>query len=299
MWHYILIISCKIYYNSSCRSTAANSNGSEPDVREHVAQIFPGVVVVLGPEEHVDRPQRVPGHCGGRVVGSGVGRPEPSVHALAELEHALWHHVARTVLELFGTDECSHVRPRGRRVAHHAAHGRHARAAGLAHGLMELVRHYVVADHVARNRSAVTVPSRAVPELLDHLIGGGFAPDPFERFRVHQFGQRAGQHLRPIHHKCLCTCCGCVCVCLCLCVCVFVSLRVFVGHACLRDQCGRNICCQLFISIYTNMYNLNFEVPLWSILLYRCYMDMNAMCIWYAQDNLLKCLVYWLINLKL
>jgi len=149
---------------------------------------------VLGPEERVDRPQRVQGRRG----GVSVGRPEPSVHTLAELDQSLRHHVARTVLELVGTDERAHVRPRGRRVAHHAAHGRHALAAGLAHGLVELVRHHVVADHVARRSAAVT--SGAVPKPLDHLIGGRLPPDPFERFRVKQLGQRTGQHLRPIHH---------------------------------------------------------------------------------------------------
>jgi len=96
------------------------------------------------------------------------------------------------VLELLAPDDRAHVRPRGRCVSHHAAHGRHARAAGFTHGLVELVRYYVVADHVARSGAAVVVTSSADPESLDHLIGGGLPPDPFERFRVYQFGQRTG-----------------------------------------------------------------------------------------------------------
>lgn len=141
---------------------------------------------MLGPEERVDHLQRVlrlRGPAGSRV--RRAGRSEPPVHAVPELEHALGHHVARAVLELLRTDERAHVRPRRRRVAHHAAHGRHALAATLAHGLLELVRHDVVADHVARGQ--LVVPA----EPLGHLIGRGLPPDPLERVRVHQLGHRA------------------------------------------------------------------------------------------------------------
>lgn len=157
---------------------------SKPDVREHSLQPSLGVLVVFGPEELVDDLQRVLGFGRGRVR-----RPEHRVKPLPELQYALRHHVARTVLELFRPYECAHIRPRRRRVTHHAAHGRYALVAALAHRLLELIRHHVVADHVARRP--------IVAEPRGHLIGRGFSPHPFERVRVHQFGYRTRQHLRP------------------------------------------------------------------------------------------------------
>lgn len=188
---------------------------SELDVRVHVAQLFLGILVVFRSEERVNRFRRI-------LDGVGVhvpGWPEPPVHARPELNHALGHHVARAVLELFWTDERAHVRHRGRSAAHHAAHGRHALVAALAHRLMKLVRHYVVADHVSRQGCLgfVTKPNT-------HLFGRGVPPDPIERLRVHQLGQRARQHLRrstykPQHVFAYIRTCEYVCV-VCACVCM-------------------------------------------------------------------------------
>lgn len=160
-------------------------NTSEPDVRVHFAQPAARVAVLLGPEELVNGQQRVL-RLGHRP--RGAARPEPPVHALPELDQALRHHVARAVLELLRPDERAHVRPRGRRFAHHAAHGCHALAASLAQSLVELVRHHVVADHVARGQPAVAA---AAAEPRGHLVGRGLPPDPLERVGVHQLGHRA------------------------------------------------------------------------------------------------------------
>lgn len=158
----------------------------ERDVRELGLQPFQAVPVVPRREELVDRPRG--------VLRAAVARPEPSVHALPELQHALRHHVARAVRELVRPDERAHVRPRRWRVAHHAAHGRHALAARLAHGLMELVRRHVIAYHVPRRRRLTVIAA----EPFGHLVGRRVPPDPLERVRGQQLGHRAGQqHLRP------------------------------------------------------------------------------------------------------
>lgn len=173
-------------------------------------QLFARVLVVLGPEERVDRLHRVL-RDGVFRVGSGGGgsvRPEPSVHRRAKLDHALRHDVARAVLEFLGSDERAHGRPWGWRVAHHSAHGRHALAAGLAHGLVEFVRRHVVAHHVARQ--LFVSPTAAAAEFCDDLVRGSLPPDSLESIRVHQLGQRAGKHLRPTHKPrvfSMCACC--------------------------------------------------------------------------------------------
>lgn len=163
---------------------------SERDVREHVLQPFPGALVVRWPEELVDRLRRVLG-----VRGGGGVRPEHPVHAFPELDHALRHHVTRTVWELFRPDKCAHVRPGGRRVAHHAAHRWHALATCFAHRLVELVWRHVVADHVSGRRWLVGL---SAAETLGHLVGGSLPPNPLEIVRNQQLGYGPGQHLRPI-----------------------------------------------------------------------------------------------------
>lgn len=211
-----LAISWQCYYRDVCimigrcdvewRWPSWNGRGedaSESDVREHGPQLFLGVIVVFGPKERVDHPQRVlRGAVVDRLRRFGRGpsdvRPEPPVDALPELDHALRHHVARAVLELIRAHKRAHDRPRGRRVGHHAAHRRHAHAPRLAQRLLELVWPHVVADHVPRNR----LPFARATKPFGHLVGRGLPPHLLERLRVDQFVQRTWkQHLRARQHK--------------------------------------------------------------------------------------------------